>query len=526
MIIGFLKPESTNKAIIFSMSMSLVAKVLTFIQSLAISYAFGAQKSTDILFYGVSLVLLLTSIVSSINQQVIVPNVISIRNTRSEEESGSLISFIYFIYLIVGILGSVVLFVFPAKVLSLLSRFTTGDIEANIVTIRFIIPTFIFILINTYILDILASYRYFTLPMFLDMAKNLIIIACIMLLKGRFSVTSLAIGIFCGNALQFIVLNFMMLKMLNWRLSVKYYPVENNVRKNILYVIMGQLMAFIHGFITMYLLSGFDSGVFTAMDYGQKITVVIISVVIGQISTVVGMNIIELHSIGDYRSLNTVFLNYLKKSMLLVLPGCLILALNSHSVIYVLFQRGRFTEEDVRITAGFFLLFTLAIPLRLVDTFVVRLIIAKQIQRISFLWQIFYNALSVPMIFLLVYSVGYYGYPLGELVASTLYITLQFRFLLKKQFTYIDTSLLAKFLMVVLAINLAASGAVLLILKNIRFEWTLFNNILIPAVTFTLYTIVVVPACCLFKCTREPVADLLGHLADFLRRKIQITKEC
>jgi hypothetical protein len=61
MKLSFLRSESSNRAIAFSMVMSLAAKILTLVQSQVISYSFGTTRSTDILFSTLNIILMFTA---------------------------------------------------------------------------------------------------------------------------------------------------------------------------------------------------------------------------------------------------------------------------------------------------------------------------------------------------------------------------------------------------------------------------------------------------------------------------------
>ena len=435
---GFLRAESTNKAIIMSMSLSMFAKVFNFAQSLVASYAFGTQTSTDILFYMLSMVILLSTLLSSVNQQVIVPNAIYLRNGSSEEDSKKFITFIYFIYLAVGAAVTAVLMLAPEKILILFSRFSPEHITDHISIIQFVIPTFILIIANTFILDIFTSYRYFTLPMLLDMLKNIIIIVFVLLFKDVFSVTSLAIGVLIGNLAQFILLNFMFFIVLKCKPSFKWYHLSSEIKGNIGFVIGGFMTTFLSSFVVMYLMSGFTSGVFSAMDYGQKISTVFTMVIVGQITTVIGMNIIEIYAKKDFERLNETFLNYLRMSIFLIIPFCFVISLNSDAIISILFERGEFTSESVMLTSVFLRYLMLSLPYALINGFVVRLIIAKQIQRVSFWWQTSQSIGNILILWPLIHFFGYMGYNVGTLAAEYIYLYLLLYFLLRHQFGFID----------------------------------------------------------------------------------------
>ncbi|MCX7920938.1 MAG: hypothetical protein N3B21_02765 [Clostridia bacterium] len=510
--LSLLKSESTNKAIIFSMTLSLFAKIFNFGQSLVVSYAFGTQISTDILFYTVSFIILLTSLVNSINQQVIVPTVIDIRNNISEKDSKDFISYIYLIYLGIGLVGTALLFLAPAKILGAASKFNIKDIEANIDIIKYIIPVFVLIILNTYMLDVFTSYRYFTFPMMLDMAKNILIILFVIVLKDRFEVKSLAMGVLAGNLAQFVILNVLMIKVLKLRLALKRFKISSKVRRNMIYVVAGQIASFINGYITMYLMSGFNAGVYTAMDYSQKINVVLASVVVGQILTVIGMNVIDMYSKKEFTRLNETFMTYFKGSLFLVFPFCFLLALNAENVISIMFERGKFTYEAVKLTSGFFMLFILMIPFRLIDGFVVRLIIAKQIQKISFVWHICSDILQISLIWLMTRQVGYYGYPAGLLISLAVYMFLNFRFMVRTQFEFIDSKAVIRFFVFNGILNLTITGLLYFVLQKLSLSHTIMDRIAVLVCSSMVYAILYIAASCISRTNRKVMMKLVDYI--------------
>lgn len=445
MKLSFLRAENTNKAIVLSMLFSMIAKVFNFGQSVVASFAFGAQASTDILFYMLSVVILLSTLLSSVNQQVIVPNVIYLRSNGTEEDSKKFISFIYLVYLVIGVFITFILMLWPEQILQLFSKFSIEHIMNNLNILKYIIPTFLLIIANTFILDIFTSYKYFTLPMILDMLKNLIIIIFVLIFKDIFSVASLALGVLMGNLLQFILLNYMLFSVLKCKPSFRRYHLSSEIKKNIGYVVGGFLTAFLSSFVVIYLMSGFISGVYSAMDYGLKISTVFSLVIVGQISTVVGMNIIELYAKNDMKKLNETFIHYFKLSLFLIIPFSFIIALNSEGIISLFFERGKFTRQSVVLTGEFLRYFILTLPYILINSFVVRLIIAKQIQRVAFWWQISQSVGNIIVYWLMINLFGFMGYPIGGIIASYIYIFLLLHIFLKKQFDFIDNKEVIKY---------------------------------------------------------------------------------
>lgn len=438
------KRENTNRALAFSMTMSLGAKILNFGQAMVISYAFGTTESTDILFYSLSFILLLTTFIGAINHQVIIPTSIELRENISEEESKGFMSYIYILYFTIGLVLAIGLFFSPSSFIAALSRFPQVAILRNINIIRLILPTLFLIILNTYILDIFTSYEYFTFPMLLDMLKNIIIVIFVLLLKDKFRVESLALGILFGNFAQFVVLNILLFIKLKVRFTLKRYKLSKFIKKNIFFVVTGRASTFLNDFIMISILSGFTAGVFSAMDYAARIDTVLTMVIVGQISTVVGIKILQIYAVKDLEGVKKIFLKYLNIGLFIIFPISIIISFNAEPIIQLLFQRGSFGKEATDITAMFLRYFILTVPLELINSFIVMLIIAKQIQHIAFRWQIFQSFMNIAIVWIVVSKFGYKGYPIAVVVSFAIYILLISYFLVKSEFKFIGWAAIFK----------------------------------------------------------------------------------
>ena len=520
MKLSFLRSESSNRAIASSMIMSLLAKVLTLLQSQVISYSFGTTRSTDILFGTLSIILMFTAFINAVNQSVMIPNAINIRNNVSEDESKKFIYYIYFIYAAIGLVCAALIMINPVGFFGLTMRFEKADLIANVNIIRFIVPTFFLIIMNTYMLDIFTSYRYFTFPMMLDMLKNVVIIAFVLCFKGYFSVTSLAIGVFTGNVIQFFVLNILLLKVLKIKPRLNYYKLSSQAKANMMYTLTGQVTKFGVSWLITYILSGYDKGVYSAQDYSSKIYTVFSTVVITQIGTVIGMNFIDIYSKKDYKKLNDMFLKFFTYSIFLIAPICAVLFLGADNIIAILFERGQFTKENSIMVGGFFKYLIIGVPLLLVDGFVVRLIIAKQIQKISFMWQMYSNIMTIIIIWILTKIMGFYGYPIALAISNFIYVVTMLLFLVKKQFDFIDYKKVLSFLISTLIVNAALIFLSLGVLNLIDFEWSFLSHIIKLIVISILYFGAYLFVCILIKPYRELIISMYSYIKSFVYKKL------
>ena len=436
---GFkIRSNSTSKSVFFSTFFSLVARMFSFVQAMIVSYYFGATKSTDFLFFCVSITLLLPGLFNSINQSVIVPNAIRIREKKSEEESRRFISYIYFLYAAAGLLVCILISLMPEEFMQLVSKFKKPDVEENIRIVQLIIPTFFFTLTNSYLLDVFNSYKYFTLPMILDMIKSILTILFIIVLGEKYGVVSMAAGILTAQIIQFFLLNGFLIKLLGFRLKFGLYRLDKALRRNIFFVVISQVSTILSQYVAIYLISGLNEGVYTALSYSDKLYGIFVLVFADQISTVFGIDMIEMYARREYEKLNQQYLKCLKVMMTIILPVCFIMAAQAPLVISVLFERGNFTGDSVQLTGIFFRYTILIIPLLLMDRLIVRLIIAKQILHISLIWNVICKILTCAVVFVIVEYIDFKYYGLGLLLVQFVYIILINLFMIKKQFKFIN----------------------------------------------------------------------------------------
>lgn len=265
----------------------------------------------------------------------------------------------------------------------------------------------------------------------LDMLKSALTILFIVLLGDQYGVVSMAAGILLAYILQFVLLNFFLIKLLGFRFKPKRYKLEKELQRNIMFVVISQVSTILSQYVAIYLISGLSEGVYTALSYSDRLYNIFVLVFAGQVSTVLGINMIEMYAKGQFEKLNREYLKYMKVTMTILLPICFIMAIQAPLVISILLERGNFISESVQLTSIFFKYSILTVPLLLLDRLIVRLIIAKQIMHISFIWNVISKILSGIVVFIIVNHIDYRYYGLGLLLVQFVYIILINIFMVK-----------------------------------------------------------------------------------------------
>lgn len=432
-----MQKKSMNRNIAYSIGFSLLAKGLSFFQSIVVSWQYGAGRSTDILYFAIAFIVSCTAICNTINQHVIIPNYIRMRDLRGEKEAMRFANLVFTVYVILGLAAVVFLMLYPVPAYINLSQFGAEALLHNKALLQITAPMLLLMIVNMLITDLFTAYKHFTMPMVVDMIKSTIVIVCTLLPWAGGSVPNLALAMLAANFLQFVFLLSTLFTVLKWRPQIGRVCLEKKVGANVFYVLLGQVVVFFANILVMNLISGFEDGVYTSMEYAQKVNTVIASVIITQLTTIVGIQIIENYNEKQLDRLSVVFNNYIRGSFYVITPICFALSLCARPMMSLLFERGRFDAGAVATSADFFSVFILIIPLNLLGEFINRLVIAQQMQRLSVVWKIVLNLFMMLCLFVFVRWKGFLGAPMGQLVAYALYTVFLF-LILKKYFPYIQ----------------------------------------------------------------------------------------
>ena len=288
-----LSNRRTNRNIILSVGATLVAKLMVLLQSSVISSVFGANEGVDLIFYMMSLAVVVTTFSSAVNQLVIVSNIIHVRDNRSPQEYRQTVRFFFSLYLIVATVLAGALMLFPGQVLGALTSFEPEVIAANLGIIRVMAMVLFFSVLNTYVMDVFTSHRVFILPMVNDVIKSLAIILFILLPGQNTRIEMIVWGMLVAHIIQFLTINISFRRVFGFAV----YPgftrsMEKNAKKNVASVLLAQSASSLESMAMMGVASSFPAGYYVSFSLARTIFSAVMNVVILQFATVVGIDLI------------------------------------------------------------------------------------------------------------------------------------------------------------------------------------------------------------------------------------------
>jgi peptidoglycan biosynthesis protein MviN/MurJ (putative lipid II flippase) len=407
---NFLKSESYKKGIVLSTTFNIFAKLVSFINSIIVAYYFGTQGKTDIYFYAIATIGMFIAFVTALDHSVLIPESMRIREQESNEKSMQFLNFFIYIYLGIGCFAIIILYINPVKIFSFVSKFDITILQSNIDLLYLIIPLCVLMLLTNYIVNILVSYKYFTIPMIAAFINNLFSIFFVLIFHDQLDVKSILLGLMFGYFLNISLLFYILFKKIHWNFRFVKVSLGKKVIHNMFYAQAGNITSLFAAYAPLYFLSGFNVGLITAMNYGRSTSEIPANLITTQISSVSGIKFNELYVRKDFIGLNQKFIATTNFLLFILMPISGIFFLYSDEIITILFKRGAFDVKSVKMSAIFFKYLGLLLPCMAVNTMCARLFMATQKIRESFFYQIIFNIILFILYLILIYYYDIYGY--------------------------------------------------------------------------------------------------------------------
>lgn len=444
--------ESYRRGIIISSILSVFGKILGYINNLIIAYYFGTQAKTDVYFYFFATFSLLASFLTTMDSSVLIAQSMRLREKKSFEESMRFLNFfLYFFICIVAIL-TIIIALNPIDIFLIFSKFKYPILANNYFIIILSLPLFFLIVVTTYLNDILYSFKYFTLPVIASILNTGIIISFIIIFQVKYDILSVILGTILSYIINLFLLVYLLKRELKWKFKFKFINISKEVWHNLIYSQAGNVFTILASYIPLYLLSNYSEGVISGLNYGKRIADLPILFISTQLALVTGIKFNELYSKNDFKTLDTIFRSTVRLLIFILTPISGIFFLNGEEIIKVLFYRGAFDYNSVKISTDFLVYFGITLPFLVIISMIGNLFVAAQIIKYSFIYQIVVNSMQIGIMFFGVNLYGYIGYPVAVLITNVLNVFFVY-LLFVKFFPYVQYLEIIKYLVVILLTN-------------------------------------------------------------------------
>jgi peptidoglycan biosynthesis protein MviN/MurJ (putative lipid II flippase) len=161
----------------------------------------------------------------------------------------------------------------------------------------------------------------------------------------------------------------------------------------------------------------------------------------------------ELYVAGEFRKVNEVFQSTIKFLLFILIPISGIIYLYSDQIVAVLFKRGSFDSNSVKLSSDFLRYLGLSIPFTAVISIAGNLYVAAQLIKISIGYQIMSNLLLIGLVYFFLREFGYTGYPIALFFVNVLNVLVVYIFC-RLFFPFIRYELILKYIGLIVVINI------------------------------------------------------------------------
>jgi len=337
------------------MGLTLIAKVSGFLRDIVIASQFGTSQAMDAFFVAMTIATLMYMWLKDPIQVVLVPiftEQIARRGERGAwEYTSTLINTLLILFLIIIAIG----WLLSPSLVSLTApgfAHEVGNLSAELT--KFLMPSVLLYGLARLLSALFYSYQQFGLPGMTTVVDNVAAIILIASLTPTLGIYALVMGSVLGAATQVLV----QLPILWKRLS--YYRFRLELRSPAL-----RRMAWISfplligtGGAELSLISDrifaslLPTGTLSALAYGQRLTyATFFQLFVASLTTVLFPSFSESAGLNDYGGLARKLFRSLRLLFWLVFPLSIGILLLHEPLVRLVYQRGVFSEESVRLTS-------------------------------------------------------------------------------------------------------------------------------------------------------------------------------
>lgn len=434
----FLKrAESFSQGFVISTTLNMASKILGFLGTILTAFFFGSTPETDLFFFSMGTIGLLSGFLINLDSTKIIPEYMKLRAEGKEDEANNLFSFIFIAFFLITATITILILFNPMEWMSIFSKFDHAIIFSHLSIIRWAAPFIIITTLNSLLIDVLASFKRFSLSIATSFSNNLTSIIFIVLFHKSFGVQSIIIGGLLGGLVQGGILFYFVFHLSHCNFLPKNIPIN---KKFLEYIGLSQgayLFSIAGAFFPLYLLTGCSAGIISALGYGQRLIDLLSFILITQFSNVFAIKLNELHIKHEFEKYPEFFIQTGKTALFFSLPIIIIVSVLSFECISAIFVRGEFRHQEALNAAKFASVFVFLIPFLIINTMVARLVMAAHKIDKSFVFQLFMGILAGACCYIGIHFFGAIGYPYSQIVFYAINL-LTVRFLLKRWFPWLQ----------------------------------------------------------------------------------------
>lgn len=266
-----------------------------------------------------------------------------------KEEAAKFINNTLNVFIIVTAVISIVCIIFSKPIVMLLNPGFTGEklVFTQKLTV-ILIPTLIFNAVMYIFNAVLQSEGNFTVPALVALPLNIITIGYLIIVKDKYGVIGLTIATFIATFAQILPQILAMKKVgFKYKFKVNFKdPMLIKMCIMLLPVILGTGVQQINTFIERAQATHFSAGSVTFLNYAYRVFALFVDIFVVTIATIIYPKMSKQMAGNKMSEMKQTLSESLGMLIIMILPISFIVMVQSRPIVYILFQRGAFTENS------------------------------------------------------------------------------------------------------------------------------------------------------------------------------------
>ena len=452
-------------------SLSFIAKILQFCVIILIARFFGTSSEVDFYFFLFALINIINAIYTSFNHTVLIPKAFYIKEKKGKVSAEQFLNVFSYFFIIINILISVLIFLFPTQFMISFSQFETPIINENINIVYAFVPILLLgLLVNIYS-DLLIYNKKYLAPILVNLCSSIFIIVFIFSFHKYFGILSVIYAISISHIFCFLFFIFYFMKYMSWNFNINPKMIDKKLYTDLFYTFLSCISTFFSSLAPTFIFSGFSSGSVSAFNYANNIANIPNSLVTNQICTISGIKFNSLAAKDNLNELNALFVKILKITTFILIPIGFISFLISDDLINLIYYFSDLKSSALSEISFIFKFLIISIVYFAFNGLSTRVFVALQKIKFSFWFGMFMNLINLTLLFLLSFYYGIIGFLIARIIYH-LIVIISLKFLIYKYFNFVTYPKNLEHLFKIIILN----SFILISLIIIRFD---LNNILL-----------------------------------------------
>ncbi|WP_020154092.1 murein biosynthesis integral membrane protein MurJ [Caldibacillus debilis] len=407
---------------------SFLSSLLGFLREVYVASFLGVGKEIDAYLIASTIPNFFQSIICSIFIGVFIPVYIKKRNSSSEQEAWNFISSIAnLIFVSLFCIGVVFMFFSKQILMIFVNDLSNLKLVQHLTLILFL--ALLFYALSFMQTSILNTYNSFTIPAFLPVVNNVIVIVFIIVFSKSIGVYAIAIGYLFGTIVQLFI-QYPKLKKHGFRYYFHINLSKSEVSSTFymfLPILSITLVDQLGILISRFFASQMQTGSVAALNYATRLIMLPVTVVGASIINASYPTIINSVDKGNVHDINNIVTNTFKFIVLSLIPVITILVMYKREVVKIIFERGAFDQNATIMTSDALFYFACGIVFIVLKDFLNRLMFSHQVYKNTIIASTIFVISFVIICVVLIPHIGH----ISIAIANTIGMFFSFIYLLK-----------------------------------------------------------------------------------------------